>query len=94
MDGEKYQEGCFETQGLISRFVTQFNERQKMNNPAIIDALDKGDDDDIIGIEMSDEENNEESKNGNTNAIFELLQQMITPIKTLLEKDGMESIQN
>lgn len=94
VDGERYQEGCFETQGLISRFVTQFNERQKMNNPAIIDALDKGDDDDIIGIEMSDEENNEESKNGNTNAIFELLQQMITPIKTLLEKDGMESIQN
>lgn len=94
VDGEKYQEGCFETQGLISRFVTQFNERQKMNNPTIIDALDKGDDDDIIGIEMSDEENNEDSKNGNTNAIFELLQQMIEPIKKLLEKDSMESIQN
>ena len=52
VDGERYQEGCFETQGLISRFVTQFNERQKMNNPGIIDALDKCDDDDIIGIEM------------------------------------------
>lgn len=65
-----------------------------MSNPAIIDALDKGDDDEIIGVELSDEENNEDSKNGNTNAIFELLQQMISPIKTLLEKEVMESIQN
>lgn len=94
LDGERYQEGCFETQGLISRFVTQFNERQKMNNVDDDDTWNKADDDDIIGIEMSDEENNEESKNGNTNAILDLLQQMISPIKAMLQKDSIESIQN
>jgi len=42
---------------------------------------------------MSDEEN-EDSKNGNQAAIVELMQQMIVPIKTLLERDSLESIQN
>ena len=35
---------------------------------------------------MSDEEN-EDSKNGNQAAIVELMQQMIVPIKTLLERE-------
>ena len=52
-----------------------------------------GDDDDIIGIELSDEEN-DESKSGNVTAILELLQQMIAPIKKLLEMTPLESVQN
>lgn len=56
------------------------------------DAWDNNDDgDDIIGIELSDDEN-EDSKNGNNAAIQELLVQMIDPIKTILEKDSLESI--
>ena len=88
--GKTYEESSFETQGLIARFVQQFNERQKQSLDD--DAWDNNDDgDDIIGIELSDDEN-EDSKNGNNAAIQELLVQMIDPIKTILEKDSLESI--
>jgi len=39
---------------------------------------------------MSDEEN-EDSKNGNHIAVVELLSQMIEPLKTILEKDTLDS---
>ena len=42
---------------------------------------------------MSDEEN-EDSKNGNHIAVVELLSQMIEPLKTILEKDTLDSFQN
>ena len=67
----RYEEGGFVTQGLISRFVQQFNERQKQNFDK--DRWDNsGDDDDIIVNEMSDDEN-EDSKNGSHVAVVELL---------------------
>jgi len=87
-----YEESCFETQGLIADFIKQFIERQKQSNDD--DGWDNnGDDDDIIGIELSDDEN-DDNKNGNNAAILELMLQMIEPIKTILEKDSLESIQN
>ena len=58
------------------------------------DAWDNnGDDDDIIGIELSDDEN-EDSKNGNNTAIVELMVQMIEPIKAILKTESLETIQN
>ena len=98
-DGEQYKDSSFETQGLISRIIDHsYNQLNAFNggkkNRLDDDAWDNpGDDDDIIGIELSDEEN-DESKSGNVTAILELLQQMIAPIKTLLEKNPLESVQN
>ena len=93
--GAEYQESSFETQGLISRIIDHsynqlnaFNVRGKRNGLDDDGWDNQGDDDDIIGIELSDEEN-EDSKSSNVTAIIELLQQMITPIKTLLEKDSL-----
>ena len=58
------------------------------------DAWDNnGDDDDIIGIELSDDEN-EDSKNGNNTAIVELMVLMIEPIKAILMTESLETIQN
>ena len=42
---------------------------------------------------MSDEEN-EDSKNGSHLAVLELLTKMVEPIKQILAKDSLESIQN
>ena len=42
---------------------------------------------------MSDEEN-EDSKNGSHLAVLELLTKMVEPIKKILAKDSLESIQN
>lgn len=85
-------DSCFVTQGLISRFVQQFNDRWKQ-------SLDENrfdnscDDDDIIVNEMSDEEN-EESKSKHADAVVELLVKMIEPIKTILETSPLPEIQS
>lgn len=85
-------DGCFVTQGLIARFVQQFNDRQKQS----VDEdrwNDSGEDDDIIVNEMSDEDN-EDSKNNQALAVVELLVKMVGPIKNILMGDGLEPIKN
>lgn len=85
-------DGCFVTQGLIARFVQQFNDRQKQS----VDEdrwNDSGDDDDIIVNEMSDEDN-EDSKNNQALAVVEILVKTIGPIKTILMSESQEPIKN
>ena len=86
-------DSAYVTQGLIVRFVQQFNERQKQKMEDDEDPWHKSDDDDIIVNEVSDEEG-DDSKNGNNAAIMELLNEMIEPIKQILDKDAMDPIQN
>ena len=51
-------DNCFVTQGLITSFVQQFNDRQKMNSVDDDDKFNNADeDDDIILNEASDDEN-------------------------------------
>lgn len=86
-------DSSYVTQGLIVRFVQQFNERQKQKIEDEEDPWHKSDDDDIIVNEVSDEEG-DDSKNGNNAAIMELLNEMIEPIKQILNKATMDPIQN
>lgn len=73
------------------RFVQQFNERQKQKIEDDEDPWHKSDDDDIIVNEVSDEEG-DDTKNSNNVAIMELLNEMIEPIKHILEKATMDPI--
>ena len=73
-------ESAWTTQGLIARFVQQFNEKQKQTNH---DDFDSDNDDDLIVNEMDDAEK-EDSKARNNQQIVELLVSMVEPIKVLL----------
>ena len=58
------QQSKVTTQGLIARFVQQFNDRQKQDHDE--DRWDNsGEDDDIIVNEVSDEENEDSKTNAN-----------------------------
>lgn len=85
-------DSSFVTQGLIVRFVQQFNERQKSNNDDDDDPWHKSDDDDIIVNEVSDEEG-DDAKNGNAAAVMELMTEMIVPLKEIISKATMDPIQ-
>lgn len=91
--GEENEESCFVTQGLISRFVQQFNDRQKQSSDENRFDNSGDEDDDIIVNEMSDEEN-AESKNRQADAVVELLVKMIDPINAILQKETLPAIQN
>lgn len=85
-------ESCFVTQGLISRFVQQFNDRQKQSLDE--NRFDNSCDDDYVNVnEMSDEEN-EDSKSKQADAVVELLVKMINPIKNILDQSALAPIQS
>lgn len=89
-DGAADLQSKVTTQGLIARFVQQFNDRQKQDHDE--DRWDNsGEDDDIIVNEVSDEEN-EDSKT-NANAIIEqFMVQMVEPLKKILDMAPLESV--
>ena len=62
-EGKADSESCFTTQGLIARFVQQFNDRQSSTPKDDRWDCSGDDDDDIIVNEVSDDEENEDSKN-------------------------------
>ena len=61
-EGSSDSESCCTTQGLIARFVQQFNDRQKSTPKDDRWDCSGDDDDDIIVNEISDDDENEESK--------------------------------
>lgn len=82
-------DSCFYTQGLIMRFVQQFNDRQTKSLDS--NRFDNSGDDDIIVNEISDDEN-DEAKNNNNAAIVELLVKMVEPLKAILERPTQGAI--
>ncbi len=85
-------ESCFVTQGLITRFVQTFNDRQMKSLDE--NRFDNSCDDDYVNVnEMSDEEN-EDSQAQQGAAVVELLVNMIEPIKKILEKPAQAPIQS
>jgi len=79
-------QSSYTTQGLVARFVQQYNDRQKKKTDGEDRWDNSGDDDDIIVNEVSDEEG-EDSKAGNNAAILEILVSMIRPIDRILEQE-------
>ena len=82
-------ESCHVTQGLIARFVQQFNDRQKSTVDDDRWDCSGDDDDDIIVNEISDDENNEDSKVNQAAAVVELLIKMVQPIATMLQGESI-----
>ena len=80
-------DNCFVTQGLITSFVQQFNDRQKMSNDDDDKWNNSGEDDDIILNEASDDES-KDAQNGNAAAILGMLLDIVEPIKKILQFDS------
>ena len=89
-EGSSDSESCCTTQGLIARFVQQFNDRQKSTPKDDRWDCSGDDDDDIIVNEISDDDENEESKSNQAAAVVEILIKMIEPIQRILEADSSD----
>lgn len=91
-ESDPTSESSFTTQGLVSRFVQQYNDRQKKKQENGDDRWDNSGDEDYINVNEDSDENGEDSKANNNAAILEMLISMIKPIDAILDNEAAEPV--